>query len=157
MNYDEFYNWVTVGYKEQINIQRTRDRIVKNNEVFTSLDNVLLGLEYYSEDDIKDINLSWCDGCCGEGAWLVGVALKRMKLGVPHNLAIQNLKGTDICADNIEATKIRLAGDNKSLLKLINNNFVACDGLLYHGRFDGTDANVSDSDLQLENLGFEFS
>ena len=154
MNYDKFYNWVTVGYKEQIDIQRTRERVVENNEVFTSLDTVLLGLEYYSEDDIK--TLSFCDGCCGEGAWLVGVALKRMQLGMPHNLAIQNLMGTDICADNIEATKIRLAGKDSNLLQSIENNFVVCDGLLYHGRYDGTAPELSDYDKHTKDLGIEF-
>ena len=45
MNYNEFYKWVTEDYKSVINITRSKERIEESNEVFTSLDIVIYGLE----------------------------------------------------------------------------------------------------------------
>ena len=114
--YDEFYNWVTSGYKTQINITRSKDRVVSTNEIFTSLEIVMYGLELaYPADFFKDPTILYSDNCVGEGAWLVGMALLRMKNGLSHADAVQNLRGVDIMIDNIDACRIRLMYNNNSL------------------------------------------
>ena len=91
VNYKDFYDWATVGYKQKVNIERTRERIVHNNEIFTKLDYVLMGLDFYPKERFLDSSISFCDTCAGEGVWLVGFALKRMEYGMSHREAIKNL------------------------------------------------------------------
>lgn len=123
--YDEFYNWVTSGYKTQMNITRSKDRVVSTNEIFTSLDIVMYGLELaYPEEFFKDPTIVYSDNCVGEGAWLVGMALLRMKYGLPHYEAIQNLRGVDIMIDNIDACRVRLMCGQVSLKDELEKNIV---------------------------------
>ena len=123
--YDEFYNWVASGYKTQINITRSKDRVVSTNEIFTSLDIVMYGLELaYPVEFFKDPTIVYSDNCVGEGAWLVGMALLRMKNGLSHTDAVQNLRGVDIMIDNIDACRIRLMHNNDSLKDELEKNIV---------------------------------
>jgi hypothetical protein len=162
MNYKEFFDWVTVGYKDIINIERTKDRIVETNEIFTNLDFVLFGLEKtYPKSYFKDKTITYSDSCAGEGVWLVGMALKRMENGLTHEEAISNLFSIDLMEDNRQATIIRLSGNNQDLKDLLENNIVAAHGLKYHRRFDGSypyDDEVKEQEFKerLENL-FDFS
>ena len=124
-NYDEFYNWATSGYKSKIDIQRSKDRVVETNEIFTSLDIVMYGLELaYPIEFFKDKTIVYSDNCVGEGSWLVGMALLRMKHGLTHEDAIQNLRGVDIMIDNIDACRIRLMCGNDSLRDEVEKNIV---------------------------------
>lgn len=108
-NYDEFYNWATSGYKTKIDIQRSKDRVVETNEIFTSLDIVMYGLELaYPIEFFKDKTIVYSDNCVGEGSWLVGMALLRMKYGLTHEEAVRNLRGVEIMIDNIDACRERL-------------------------------------------------
>ena len=137
ISYDQFYSWVTSGYKNFIDIQRTKSRIVETNEIFTSLDIVLYGLEHtYPVEHFKDPNIKYCDSCAGEGAWLVGMALKRMQHGMLHEDAISNLFSIDLMDDNREATIIRLLCNQTHLRERIESNFVSANGLRYHRRWD---------------------
>jgi len=151
MNYDEVYKWVTTEYSIEHYIERSKDRVTNNNEFFTPLEDVLYGLTI-SHDTNKfcDPSISWCDSCAGEGVWLVGVMLKRMQNGLRHEEAVQNLKAIDIMHDNIELTKIRLSGGQIELLD--QNNFVVCDSLRYHFRWDGSDPYKTEQDLQFDVL-----
>jgi hypothetical protein len=124
--YDEFYNWVTTGYKSQINITRSKDRVVLTNEIFTGLDIVMYGLELaYPEDFFKDPSIIFSDNCVGEGAWLVGMALLRMRYGkLTHAEAVSNLRGIDIMIDNVDACRIRLMCGQTSLKDTLEQNIV---------------------------------
>ena len=123
--YDEFYNWATSGYKNQMNIVRSKDRVVSTNEIFTSLDIVMYGLELaYPEEFFKDPTITYSDNCVGEGAWLVGMALLRMKHGLPHSEAVRNLRGVDIMIDNIDACRIRLMCGQVLLKDELEKNIV---------------------------------
>lgn len=139
MNYDEFYNWVTSGYKDIVNINRSRERIAETNEIFTGLDVVLYGLQMtYPEEYFKDPSITFCDSCAGEGVWLVGMALLRMKNGLSHEESVATLRSIDYMEDNVEATLIRLSGNNSVLKEKIKNNFAVADGLRYHRQWDGS-------------------
>ena len=139
MNYNEFYKWVTEDYKSVINITRSKERIEESNEVFTSLDIVIYGLETtYPKKYFQDKNISFCDSCAGEGAWLVGMALLRMKNGMSHEDAVSNLFSIDYMPDNTEAILIRLSGNNEKIKEKIKNNFATADGLTYHRKWDGS-------------------
>jgi hypothetical protein len=154
--YDEFYNWVTSGYFNKIKINRNKERIVATNEIFTSIDIVMYGLEQtYPNSYFLDPTISYSDNCVGEGAWLVGMALKRMQAGLPHDQAISNLKGADIMEDNVRACIERLLCEQEHLRPMLEKNIVCADALRYHYRFDSTDPYLSDQDLLINNL-FEF-
>ena len=121
--YDEFYNWVTSGYKAKINIHRSKGRVVETNEIFTSLDIVMYGLELaYPTEFFKDPTILYSDNCVGEGAWLVGMALLRMKNGLTHEEAINNLRGIDIMIDNIDACRERLLCNKEKLRPIVEQN-----------------------------------
>lgn len=139
MNYDEFYKWATIDYKSVIDIQRDKSRIVETNEIFTSLDFVLFGLEKtYPEEIFKDPTITFCDSCAGEGVWLVGMVLLRMKNGISHADAVSTCYSIDYMKDNTEATLIRLSGNIPELKQKLSNNFATADGLKYHRRWDGS-------------------
>jgi hypothetical protein len=152
-NYDEFYNWVTKGYFNKIKITRDKERIVKTNEIFTSIGIVMYGLDLaYPKSFFSNPDISYSDNCVGEGAWLVGMALKRMQAGLTHEQAIQNLKGADIMEDNIKACIERLLCGQEHLRLGLERNIICVDALQYHYRFDGTDPYLSDQDLHFDNL-----
>jgi len=139
MNYNEFYKWVTVDYKGVIDIQRDKSRVVETNEIFTSLDIVLFGLEKtYPVEYLKDSSITFCDSCAGEGVWLVGMALLRMKNGISHEDAVSTLYSIDYMSDNTEATLIRLSGNIPELKEKLLNNFATANGLQFHRRWDGS-------------------
>lgn len=150
ITYKQFYEWATVGYLEEKSIQRSRERIVQNNEVFTSLDYVLIGLDFYPKERFLDSSISFCDGCAGEGVWLVGFALKRMEYGMPHNEAVKNLKAVELMSDNREAIISRLMCKDQSLKTVLETNIVCHDALTYDYSFNGTNKNKSE--LLFENL-----
>ena len=150
ITYKEFYDWVTVGYLEKTNIQRSRERIVQNNEVFTSLEYVLMGLDFYPKERFLDSSISFCDTCAGEGVWLVGFALKRMEHGMPHNEAVKNLKAVELMMDNRDAIIERLMCNDESLRSMLETNIVCADSLKYHFRFDNTE--VFDKEKHFDNL-----
>jgi len=136
ISYDNFYNWVIEGYLKKIKIVRDKERIVNTNEIFTSLEFVLYGLELaYPTEFFKDPNISYSDNCVGEGAWLVGMALKRMKAGLSHEESIKNLFGVDIMQDNIDACRERLLCGQEHLRPLMEQNIQCQDALKYGYKF----------------------
>ena len=150
ITYKEFYDWVTVGYLEETTIQRSRERIVQNNEVFTSLEYVLMGLDFYPKERFLDSSISFCDTCAGEGVWLVGFALKRMEHGMPHCEAVKNLKAVELMMDNRDAIIERLMCKDESLRSILETNIVCHDSLSYDYSFNGT--NQTQQEQLLENL-----
>ena len=139
ITYNEFYKWATDGYQAEISIARSKERIVQNNEIFTNLNYVLMGLEFYPKERFLDNSISFSDTCAGEGVWLVGFALKRMQFGMSHHDAVQNLYAVELMPDNREAMIIRLMCGDESLKEILEKNIVCADSLKYHYRFDGTD------------------
>jgi hypothetical protein len=150
ITYKEFYNWATVGYLQETNIQRSRERIVQNNEIFTSLEYVLMGLDFYPKERFLDNSISFCDTCAGEGVWLVGFALKRMEYGMSHTEAVKNLKAVELMMDNRDAIIIRLMCKDELLRPMLETNIVRSDSLKYHYRFDNTD--VFDKEKHFDKL-----
>jgi hypothetical protein len=85
----------------------------------------MYGLELaYPEEFFKDPTITFSDNCVGEGAWLVGMALLRMKHGLSHTEAVQNLRGIDIMIDNIDACRIRLMYGQVELKDELEKNIV---------------------------------
>ena len=152
IDYKTFYKWVTVDYKKHCPIFRSRKRVVKYNEVFTSLDHVMLGLSKYDDKKFLDQTISFCDSCAGEGIWLVGVALKRMQLGMSHKDAVKNLKAIELLPDNRDAIIVRLMCNDETLRNQLEKNIVQADSLSYHYRWDGSDPNKTDRDLILDKF-----
>ena len=123
--YDEFYLWATSGYKMEKNIERSKDRIVSTNEIFTSIEIAMYGLELaYPVEYFKDPKITYSDNCVGEGSWLVAMALLRMKHGQGHTAAVSNLRGIDILIDNIDACRLRLMCNDISLKDELEKNIV---------------------------------
>jgi len=139
INYNTFYDWVTTGYLSKNAIIRSKKRVVETNEIFTSLNIVLYGLELqYSSEVFLNYDISFSDNCAGEGAWLIGIALKRMQAGIPHEKAIQNLYGVEYLYDTAAVAKKRLLCGREDLCHIVDKNIVCADALRYHFRFDGS-------------------
>jgi hypothetical protein len=147
IDYKTFYKWVTVDYKKYCPILRSKKRVIKYNEVFTGLDHVMLGLSKYDEQKFLDKTISFCDNCAGEGIWLVGIALKRMQLGMSHRDAVKNLKAVELLPDNRNAIITRLMCKDETLRNELEKNIVQADSLSYHYRWDGSDPSKSNEDI----------
>ena len=152
IDYKTFYKWVTVDYKKHCPIVRSKKRVIKYNEVFTGLDHVMLGLSKYNDEKFLDETISFCDSCAGEGIWLVGVALKRMQLGMSHENAIKNLKAVELLPDNRNAIIIRLMCNDETLRNELEKNIVQADSLSYHYRWDGSDPARSSKDIVFDKF-----
>ena len=98
-----------------------------------------------------------CDPCCGDGNYLAISLLRRIKNGIDFETALSTIYGVDLMADNVELCRERLLCGREDLKHIVELNIVCADALTYHYRFDGTDASVTNKDLHLRELGFEFS
>ena len=76
---------------------------------------------------------------------------------VEEILALSTIYGVDLMPDNVELCRERLLCGREDLKHIVELNIVCADALTYHYRFDGTDASVTNKDLHLRELGFEFS
>jgi hypothetical protein len=138
-------------------IERERNRVKVTAEVFTPDDLATDFINKFPEDLFKKNDKTFLDNCCGDGQLLSVVLYKKIKNSIDFETALSTIYGVDLMPDNVKLCQDRLLCGRDDLRHIVEQNIVCADALTYHYRFDGTDADVTDHDLQLENLGFEFS
>ena len=141
-------------------IDREYLRVKATGEVFTPTDKVQHIQNYLETLQpllFTDSTKTFIDNSCGDGQFLSEVLIRKLENGIDFETALSTIYGVDLMPDNVKLCQDRLLCGRDDLRHIVEQNIVCADALTYHYRFDGTDANVSDSDLQLENLGFEFS
>ena len=144
------------GYMQAID---RSDRVKSTQEIFTPL----AACEYYCSvlntysNALTDITEKIIDNCVGDGEWLGACLIKRLENGFTLEESLPTLLGSDLQFDNVKLCQDILLCGRDDLRHIVELNIVCADALTYHYRFDGTDASVTNKDLHLRELGFEFS
>ena len=128
-------------------------------EVFTPSELIeqIIASSEFDKTLFTDPKKTVCDHGAGNGQFLSTVLYCKLENGIDFETALGTIFGVEINSKNVKLCQDRLLCGRDDLRHIVEQNIVCADALTYHYRFDGTDSNVSDSDLQLENLGFEFS
>jgi type I restriction-modification system DNA methylase subunit len=112
-------------------IERTKQRIKDNGEVFTPIELVHTMLDSLAVDWANPpLEKTWLDPTCGEGVFLLELARR----GIP----LHNLFGVDLMPDNIECLKIQLIqhfGDTEENVETVNNNIRCANAMFYDYSF----------------------
>lgn len=127
-------------------IDRMSDRVKETAEVFTPTDIVIkmicdTGIENFSSG--KKI----LDPACGDGQFLVTVKwLKVIHFKMSESDALKDIYGVELMKDNVNLCKERLAGNDKKLRKIVDQNIICANSLEYSYKFDGSDPSVSEKE-----------
>ena len=125
-------------------------REVTSDEYFTPIE---LITKHIQGLDIQD---KFIDNCCGIGNWLVCLLEEKIKAGIDHSTALQQLYGVELQEDSAQICRDRLLMGNESLRSIVEQNIVCADALRYHYRFDGSDPYETEEDRHFSDL-FQFS
>lgn len=120
----DFYAWASDGYTVDRKHSQHRTR-----EYFTPFNVVMAGLELLPEHLFLDNSIRFIDTSAGEGAWLLGVAVKRMQHMMTHKQSVKNLFAVELMSDNRNAIIERLMFKDSSLKQLLNKNIKCGDWL----------------------------
>jgi type I restriction-modification system DNA methylase subunit len=145
------------GYME--GIIRDESRIKRTGEFFTPTWLVQYSLEKIEQVDptaFSDKTKTFIDPTCGDGQLIGEVLIRKLENGIDFETALSTIYGVDLMPDNVRLCQDRLLCGQEHLRHIVEKNIVCADALTYHYRFDQTDPNLSDQDLQLNKL-FEFS
>ena len=138
-------------------IEREQTRVKATGEVFTPTVLVEEILDKIEQELFNDVTKTFLDPSCGDGQFLASVLYRKLENGIDFETALSTIYGVDLMADNVELCRERLLCGREDLKHIVELNIVCADALTYHYRFDGTDASVTNKDLHLRELGFEFS
>jgi type I restriction-modification system DNA methylase subunit len=137
-------------------VEREKSRVKATGEVFTPTPLVQEILDQLPAELFTDPGKTYLDPSCGDGQFLSEVLIRKVENGIDFETALSTIYGVDLMPDNVKLCQDRLLCNREDLRHIVERNIVCADGLTYHYRFDGTDPNLSDQDLQINNL-FEFS
>ena len=138
-------------------IDRDNLRVKANGEVFTPTSRVQKALDTFDKSMFIEPDKTFLDNSCGDGQFLSEVLIRKLENGIDFETALSTIYGVDLMQDNVELCRERLLCGRDDLRHIVELNIVCADALTYHYRFDGTDASVTNKDLHLRELGFEFS
>ena len=138
-------------------IEREQTRVKATGEVFTPTVLVEEILDKIEQELFNDVTKTFLDPSCGDGQFLASVLYRKLENGIDFEQALSTIYGVDLMPDNVELCRERLLCGREDLKHIVELNIVCADALTYHYRFDGTDASVTNKDLHLRELGFEFS
>jgi|694.fasta_scaffold41283_1 hypothetical protein len=134
-------------------VNRSEERIDKNDEFFTPTPAVQLILEkFVNLEDLKNENTSFIDNSAGDGQILSEIMILKLKNGISFEKAISNIYGVELMKDNVKLCQERLLCNQKQFRSIIEKNIVCADALRYHYRFDGTAPYKTDQDLHFDQL-----
>jgi len=138
-------------------VARERTRVKSTGEVFTPTALVIKDLAELPIELFTESSKTYLDNGCGDGQYLSEVLIRKLENGIDFEQALSTIYGVDLMQDNVELCRERLLCGRDDLRHIVELNIVCADALTYHYRFDGTDASVTNKDLHLRELGFEFS
>lgn len=110
-------------------IVRSRERIIKNGEVFTPECIIEEMCSNVPEEDWSNPTKTFLDPTCGNGQILCYILKRRLEAGVPKKEAISTLFGIELMKDNVELARKRLneiLGTNE-YNSIIEHNIVCSD------------------------------
>jgi 2-polyprenyl-3-methyl-5-hydroxy-6-metoxy-1,4-benzoquinol methylase len=117
-------------------IVRSRERIVKNSEVFTPTALVQEMLSNLPAEQFVDPSKTFLDNSCGNGQFLSEVLIRKLENGITLEQALATIYGVDIMFDNVEVCRERLLCGVESLRHIVEKNIVCADALNYNYEFE---------------------
>lgn len=133
---------------------RSKERVKKLGEVFTPAELVNRMLDRLPDGTAKDTDESgkptnsdpgydawaegktYCDPSCGNGAFLVEIAKRKVRRG--HATPLATIYGVDIMQDNVDdcrAALLAICGDTAANRALVEKNIVCANALEYDFSF----------------------
>jgi hypothetical protein len=151
MNLDNIINHCRYGYET---IERSRERVVKTAEVFTSVEKVNQALDLLPQELFQDPDEYFLDYCAGEGAFVTEALIRKCHY-MDYTTALRGIFAVELESDNCEVIKRRLlCGSTDPIhLEIVNRQVVQADARIYHMRFDGTPASDTET---IFNRNFTF-
>ena len=110
-------------------VERSEQRIIERQEVFTPSASAIDGLEKLDQSYFKDPEQDFIDPCCGDGTLLGEALIKKCQNGIDFEKALTKIKGCDIEPSNVEATKNRLLCEREDLRPIVDKNIIVGDAL----------------------------
>ena len=157
---DEYINH-SRNHSYMSGIERDKLRVKETAEVFTPTEEVIKmidKLEEINPELFSNPTKTFCEPSCGDGQFLSEVVIRKMeRSGCTLEQALSTTYGVELMEDNVQLCKERLAGPNPTpeILDILDKNIVCADALTYHYRFDGTTADISDTEIQASQF-FDF-
>ena len=110
-------------------ISRSRERIIKNGEVFTPDCIIEQMVANIPQEDWANPTKTFLDPTCGNGQILCYILKKRLEAGVSKKDAVSTLFGIELMEDNVKLCRKRLAYilETHEFEDIINNNIVCSD------------------------------
>ena len=110
-------------------ISRSRERIIKNGEVFTPECIIEEMVKNIPDKDWADPDKTFLDPTCGNGQILCYILSKRLEAGVSKKDAISTLFGIELMQDNVEVARRRLETilETDQYNSIIEHNIVCSD------------------------------
>lgn len=110
-------------------ISRSRERIIKNGEVFTPECIIEQMAENIPLEDWSNPDKTFLDPTCGNGQILCYILKRRLSAGVSKKTAISTLFGIELMEDNVLLCRKRLAEilETDEYNSIIENNIVCSD------------------------------
>jgi len=125
-DYDKNYTFST----EEDNVERDRDRVKKNGEVFTPSSIVEKMMDMVSDESVwSDPAKKFIDPTCGNGNILIGILRRRLANGVSPKDAVSTLYGIELMEDNVILARKRIAEEigTHEYDDIIEHNIVCSD------------------------------
>ena len=119
-------------------VNRDRQRIEANAEVFTPTELVREILDHLDPQLFQDPRKKFLDPSCGDGQFLSEVLIRKLENQIDFEIALSSLYGIDLMEDNVELCRNRLLCGREDLRAIVERNIVSADALCYHYRFDGS-------------------
>jgi len=137
-------------------VARSQLRVKQTQEVFTPTEMVRELLDQLPQDLFAEPQRIYIDNSCGDGQFLSEALIRKVENGIDFETALSTIRGVDMMQDNVDQTKERLLCGQEHLRHIVDKNIICANALTYHYRFDGTDPNLTDEDLRLQNIGLQF-
>ena len=134
-------------------IQRSKERITKNGEVFTPFAVIDKMITKIPEEKWKDPKATFLDPTAGSGNILVRMLEKRLASGISVEDAVKTLYGVELMQDNRDLCVQRIleiVGPKYS--KIVNKNIVCAD--FFKWDFENWKPKEEVDETKIENRGF---
>lgn len=134
-------------------IQRSKERITKNGEVFTPFSVIDQMISKIPEEQWKDPKARFLDPTAGSGNILVRMLEKRLASGISTEDAVKTLYGVELMQDNRDlCVKRILEIVGPKYAKIVNHNIVCAD--FFKWDFENWKPKEEIDNSNIKNSGF---
>lgn len=134
-------------------IQRSKERITKNGEVFTPFSVIDQMISKIPEEKWKDPKATFLDPTAGSGNILVRMLEKRLASGISKKDAVKTLYGVELMQDNRDLCVRRILEIvGPEYAKIVNHNIVCADFFKWDFEKWTPKEEIDESDIK--NSGF---